>query len=629
MLSSLFSKPDLLKTFTPLSESGKAYLEILLVNSKTNKPEGRGYFNDPDFLLEACRGLVGRYNFCMSNFAFNQAQIPTRAAYNQFDRALVESPAQEQARAHSFSIVMLFKPELIQEMTKPGTTHEQAMGFVYQIDSILGRIGVKSYSMDYFLTGVVLRIWAPAALQRRPLVKSSLALATKKLLDGLEKKMSPQEHKHFALTSAATGKIFDPTPGLPGIFVADAPDSMVVTSSGSLEPGDEGAIGALFEEMFEAKKPKAEKRTDDYAPPANIQGLSQNWTETQEPQYESSASAGLQRDKAYGAGTGESAAAQPREELRELVGWFQGYTQGKWRWPLYSSPFNKIHQGAGCGELLMMQCDPFAAELAFQFLMQSAEGYSKEGTGSVLVFSKRRNLGEVALAALSRHYRANPLAGKPAGGTPEAGTLAKAFDSLFPHPPQVMPCNRNDNLEQLLKYIEHDFLPKQRKRGATNLPLVILIDNLDEFGGGDSAETYRGLSLFKTRLRDFNASLWVQRMVLPEDGPKDPCLGLADYLMVLDHDGGREARLREVGNRSPKAAEWESGFHVELSVAKILQEMSLAKIRFQAHGSHRDFPGYYVYHRPSYQFREINPAPQGSAHAPPGAPVSQGLTPGQ
>jgi hypothetical protein len=118
-------------------------------------------------------------------------------------------------------------------------------------------------------------------------------------------------------------------------------------------------------------------------------------------------------------------------------------------------------------------------------------------------------------------------------------------------------------------------------------------------------------------------------MVLPEDGPKDPCLGLADYLLVLDHDGGREARLREVGNRSPKAAEWESGFHVELSVAKILQEMSLAKIRFQAHGSHRDFPGYYVYHRPSFQFREINPAPQGVAHAPPGAPVVQGLTPGQ
>jgi hypothetical protein len=425
------------------------------------------------------------------------------------------------------------------------------------------------------------------------------------------------------LTSSVTGKIFDPAPGLPGIFVPDAPDSMVVTSSGALEPGEEGAIGALFEEMYEAKKPKLEKLAPDpYAPSPNIQGLSQSWSETTEPQYESSASAGLHRETAFAADRNGHAEPRPREDLGELVGWFQDYTRGKWRWPLYSSPFNKIHQGAGCGEVLMLHCDPFAGEPAFQFLLQSAEGYAKEGTGQVLVFSKRRALGDVALASLSRHYKTNPLAGKPDGGVPDAATLAKAFDGLFPNPPQVMPCNRDDGLDHLLKYIEHDFLPKQRKRGASDVPLAILIDNLDDFSGPDRAAVYKSLSVLKTRLRDFNASLWIVRPCEASESAKDPCLGLADYRLVFDHDGSREP-----GGKPQKASEWEAGFHVELSVVKILQEVSLAKIRFQAHGSHRDFSGCYVYHRPSFQFREINPAPQGAAHAPPGASVAQGLQP--
>src|SRR5690242_9058081 len=179
MHSSLFSKPDLLKTFVPLSEGGKAYLEILLVNAKANKVEGRGFFNDPDFLLEACRGLVGRCNFCLSNFAYNQAQIPSRAAYNQFDRSMAEFSGQDQARAHSLSFCLLFKPELIQEMTAPGMHPAEAVNFVREIESILGRIGAKRYSLDYFLTGVAVRMWAPAAMQRRTLSKPGLALATK------------------------------------------------------------------------------------------------------------------------------------------------------------------------------------------------------------------------------------------------------------------------------------------------------------------------------------------------------------------------------------------------------------------------------------------------------------------
>ncbi|MDB5106858.1 MAG: hypothetical protein JWP91_4547 [Fibrobacteres bacterium] len=636
MLSSLFSKTDLLKTFVPLSETGKAYLEIMLVNAKTSKPEGRGFFNDADFLLEACRGLVGRYNFCLSNFAYTQAQIPTRASYNQFDRTLGEFPGQDQARVHSITMAMLFKPDLIHEMSLQignggnGSNGGQFLNISYQIDAILGRLGIKSYSLDYFLTGAVVRLWAPAALQRRPLNKGTLVQSTRKLLEVLEKKMTPQEQKHFALTASVFGKMHDPAPGLPGMFSGDAPDSMVVSSSGSLEPGEETVISALFEEVFEAKKSKVDKET--YVASANIQGLSQNWQETQEPQYESAPSPGLHHEKNYSSDKGGYQDMQPREGMRELVTWFQNYTQGKWRWPLYSAAFNKIHQGAGCGEMMLLQCDPFASELGFQFLMQCAEGFAKEGTGQVLIFSKKRSIGDLAMSSLSRHYRGNPLAGKPPGGTPEAAVLAKAFDALFPNPLQLAPCGRGDGLDQLLKYLEHDYLPKQRKRGNALMPLAIVIDNVDEFAGENRAETFRGLSQMKMRLREFNGSLWVTRMGTAAECAADECVSLADYLLVLDNDGSREgsAKGAEAHSRArlPKASEWEAGFHVDLSVAKIMQEISLAKIHFQAHGSHRHFQGHYVYHRPSFLFKEINPAPQGAAHAPPGASVSQGLQPG-
>jgi hypothetical protein len=642
MLSSLFSKPDLLKSFLPLSETGKAYLEIMLVNGKTSKVEGRGFFNDVDFLLEACRGLVGRYNFCLSNYAYTQAQIPTRGSYNQFDRALADFPGQDQARAHSLSLCMLFKPDLIKEMSRQSAqgSPDQFLNIIYQIDGILGRLGIKSYSVDYFLTGVVIRLWAPTALLRRPLTKHALGQATRKLLEVLEKKMTPQEQKHFALTSSVLGKMCDPAPGLPGMFAGDASDSMVVTSSGALEPGEDNVVTALFEEVFEAKKSKLDKET--YVPASNIQGLSQHWQETQEPQYESTPSPGLQHEKGYASGKGDYQDAQPREGQRELVTWFQNYTQGKWRWPLYSAAFNKMHQGAGCGELLMLHCDPFASELGFQFLLQCAEGYAKEGTGQLLIFSKKRSQGDIALAALSRHYRGNPLAGKPPGGTPDAASLAKAFDSLFPNPPQIAPCGHKDGLEQLLKYLEHDYLPKQRKRGNALMPLAILIDNLDEFTGGshDPADTFRGLSQMKMRLREFNGSLWVTRMGSPAQGAADECVSLADYLLVLDNDGSREESLKGSESaetsktlgaalaksiRPPKAAEWEAGFNVELSVAKLMQEISLAKIHFQAHGSHRRFHGHYVYHRPSNLFKEINPAQQSAPQTAAGQSMAQGL----
>jgi hypothetical protein len=550
---------------------------------------------------------------------------------------LADFPAQDQARAHSLSLVLLFKPELIQEMSGQGGNGDPMVNIVYQIDGILGRLNIRNYSLDYFLTGVTVRLWAPNVMQRRPLTKMTLGMATKRLLEALDKKMTPQEHKHFGLSASTLGKVHDPVPGLPGMFTPDAVDSMVVTSSGVLEPGEDAAVGALFEEIFEAKKPKIEK--ESYVTPANIQGLSQNWQDSPEPQYESTPSQGLQHEKSFTTVKSDfsdgGSLREGREGNKELTAWFQHYLQGKWRWPLYSAGFNKVHQGSGCGELMLLQCDPFAAELGFQFLLQCAEGYAKEGTGQILIFSKKRGLGDIALSSLSRHYRGNPLAGKPAGGPPEASALSRAYDSLFPHAPQIAPCNRTDGLEQLLKYLEHDYLPKQRKRGNTLMPLAILIDNLDEFCGEDGNDAFRGLSHMKMRLREFNATLWVSRMGAADDAAIDPCLGLADYVLAVDHDGSRET-ARNGGNGAGgnaarmRSSEWEAAFHVDLPAAKLMQEVSLTKIRFQAHGSHRSFLGHYVYHRPSCLFKEINPSPQSaSAQAPaPGASVAQSQQPG-
>lgn len=614
MISSLFSKPDLIKTFQPLSDSGKAYLEIQLVNPATGKTEGRGFFNDPDFLLEACRGLVGRSNFCLSNYAYTQAQIPTRTSYNQFDRTLADSPTQAAARAHSLSLLMLFKPELIRETAAQQGQADQYLGILYQIDGILARMNIKCYSMDYFLTGVVLRFWPQGALHKRPLNKSTLGTATKRLLELVEKKMTAQEMKHFALTASVFEKISDPVPGLPGVFAGDAPDGMVVTSSGSLSPGEDESFAVFFEDVFDAKKVRP-RESDTFAPPANIQGLSQNW---QEMAYEPDPPQGIRDGKGFTEGKGELADVHARENMRELVSWFQNYSQGKWRWPLYSAPFNKIHQGAACGELLLLRCDPFASELGFQFLMQCAEGYCKEGTGQLLIFTKKRAMGDLALAALSRHYKGNPLAGRPAGGTPDAATLAKAFESLFPAPPQIAPCGRSDGPEELLKFLEHDYLPKQRKKGNALMPLAILIDNLDEFAGEDDAATFQGLSQLKMRLREFNSTLWVTRMGACDSGSASDVSGLADHLAVLDHDGSRETRA---AGTAPSASEWEASFRLDMPVGKLTQEISLAKIAFRAHGSHRRFASNYAYHRPSCLFKEIGPQPEPQA-APQSVPGS-------
>lgn len=607
MNSPLINKQELLKSFLPLSEAGKNFLEVVLVSPKIAKVEGRGFFNDTDFLMEASKPLVGRFNFCLTNYAYSQEQIPTRAAYNQFDRSLLDSAHQENSRAHSLSLSLLFRTELIRELST--TTGEDPLSsLLRQVDAVMGRMNIKNYCLDYFLTGVTARCWAPGALAQRPLNRNALITVMRRFLEDLEKRMSLQEQKRFALAASVMGKLWDPMPGLPGLFAGEAMEPVVVTSTGSLEPPEDTVISAFLDDVFEPKPNKAAEK-DSYTMP-NIEGLSQNW---QESQYEPDGGGGLAHQKGIAPDRDELSDPKARETARELVGFFQAQQLSRWRWPIYSAAFTKVYQGAGCGEMLLLQCDPFAAELGFHFLAQCAESFAKEGGGQILLFSKKRTLGDLGIGALARHYKSNPLSAKQ-GSAPDGAGLAKVFTTLFPNLPQTPPCGRGDGLEQLLKYLEHDYLLQQKKKGGNLMPLAILIDNLDEFCGDDDSETFKRLSQLKTRLREFNGTLWVTQL-RPVDSPRRQAyLALADYLALMDHDGALEAQATGRDGRAPRPQEWESGFHVDLTTEKLMQEFCLLKMRFQAHGSHRYILGHYAFHRSTYLFREINPAP-GSAHA--------------
>ena len=610
MITATISKQDLLKTFLPLSESGKNFLEVMLVNPKTSKVEGRGFFNDSDFLLDACMPLMGRFNFCLSNFSLTQQQVPTRASYNQFDRTLLDPVIQDHARVHSLSMAMLFKPELIREMSAQAGNSDQFLNIISQIAAIFSRLGIKTYSLDYFLTGVVLRFWPSATLKQRPLNKAALALVIKHMLDVVGKRMNTQEQKRFALTASTLGKIWDPTPGLPGMFAGEEAGSMTVTSSGSLEPAEEAIFAAMLEDVFE---PKKKEERDSYSSP-NIQGLSQNWQESHESQFETAPTQDLHQEKGFSTDKSDFLDPQSRESSKELVNFFHSQSLAKWRWPLYSAGFNQLLKGVACGEMLLLQSDPFAADLSFQFLMQCAESFNKEGTGQILIFSKHRSMGDVALASLSRHYKSNPLSSK-SPSAPDAATLAKSYSSLFPNLPQTPPCSRGDGLDHVLRYLEHDYLIKQKKKGGTLMPLSIIIDNLAEFSQGGDDETFRHLALIKMRLQEFNGSLWVTQLRQADGAAPQSCLALADYLLAIDHDGSQEAVAQGKVALPSKATDWEAGFHADFSAEMLIQEFSLLKIRFQSHGSHRSFQGHYAYHRPSRLFQEISSPPTASQNS--------------
>lgn len=633
MISSIYSRQDLVKTFLPLSESGKAFLEVMLVNPKTSKCEGRGYFNDLDFLLEACNPHVGRYNFCLSNFAYAPELIPTRASCNQFDRTLLDGGLQEKARAHSLSLVLLFKPDLIREMSEQAGGNDQFLNIVYQIDGILGRLGIKSYSLDYFHTGMVARFCPAATLQRRPLGKAALVQATKRMLEVIEKQMQPPEQKRFALGTSILGKMWDPLPGMPGLFSGE--DSVVVTSSGSLQPGEDAPFAALLEEVLDGKASRLQ--ADRPAPPqpeqyaTNIQGLSQNWTEGDfDPGPVADLSKSYEMDKGLSAAKAESSQYKSnldiasREPSKELVNQLQAMAQSRWKWPLFSGYFNKVHQGTACGEMLLLQSDAFAADLAFNFLMQCAEGYAREGTGQIAVFSKRRNAGDMALPSLCRHYKANPMDSRLAGKFPDAPGLAKVHASLFPNVPHIPAVGRAEGLDNVLRYLEHDYLIKQKKAGGALMPLAILIDGIEEFWQESDLETSKRLAAVKQKLREINGTLWVTQVRRPDQPAPRAYLGLADHLAVLDHDGSLEAADAGGPGARPRAGEWEAGFHLDLSLGKLMHEISLVKLRFHAHGSHRVLHGHYVFYRAAWLFREIHPP---SSHAPGGEARSQAQAP--
>lgn len=638
MISSLYSRQDLLKTFVPLSDSGKAFLEVVLVNPRSSKPEGRGYFNDLDFLLEACNAHLGRYNFCLSNFAYAPEQIPTRNSCNQFDRTLLDGALQEKARAHSLSLVLLFKPDLIREMAEQAGGADQFLNIIYQIDAILGRIGIKNYGIDYFLTGVVVRFCPAATLLRRPLNRGALALATKRLVEVVEKQMTTAEQKRFALGTAILGKVWDPLPGLPGLFSGEGQDTVIVSSSGALQPGEDAPFSALLEEVLDGKASRLQAERPGPAQPdhftPNIQGLSQNWSEGQfdadpvadlskryegapgfdrTPGYEPGRPQGHDQGHAKSAPADFKSNLGAREASKEVTGHLQSLAQGRWRWPLFSGYFNKVHQGSACGEMLLLQCDAFAADLGFNYLMQCAETFAREGTGQIAIFSKRRSAGDLALPSLCRHYKANPLDSREPGRYPDAAGLAKVHASLFPNVPHIPAVGRGEGLDNVLRYLEHDYLIKQKKAGGPLMPLAIIIDDIAEFWMESDLETCKRLSAVKQKLREINGTLWVTQIRLPDAPAPRTYLGLADHLATLDHDGSLEAADSGRGARPPRAGEWEAGFHLDLSMGKLMHELSLVKIRFQAHGSHRVLHGHYVYFRPTFLFREVHPpASQGA-----------------
>lgn len=631
MISSIYSRQDLLKTFVPLSDSGKAFLEVMLVNPKTSKAEGRGYFNDLDFLLEACNAHVGRYNFCLSNFLYPPELIPTRGSCNQFDRSLLDGGLQERARAHSLTVILLFKPDLIREMSDQPGGGDQFLNIVYQVDGILGRLGIKNYSMDYFLTGMVVRFCPQATLQHRPLNRTALAHVTKRLLEAIEKQMTSQEQKRFALGTSVGGKMWDPLPGMPGLFAGEGQDTVIVSSSGALQPGEDAPFAALLEEVLDGKGSRLQADRPSAQEPfsPNIQGLSQNWVEGQ---FDADTGAGM--GKSYANLSSKQADSNviksdmgTREPSAEVAGFLQSAAQGRWRWPLVSGYFNKVHQGSACGEMLLLQCDPFASDMAFNFLMQCAEGSAKEGTGQIAVFSKRRGAGDIALASLCRHYKANPLDARQPGKFPDPAGLARVQASLFPNVPHIPACGRGEGLDNVLRYLEHDYLIKQKKSGTALMPLAIIIENIDEFWQESDLETGKRLAGIKQKLREINGTLWVTQSRPEQAQAPKAYLGLADHLMTLDHDGSFEAADYGKSAR-PRAGEWEAGFHLDLSMGKLMHEISLVKLRFQAHGSHRVLHGHYVYYRPTFLFREIHPpAPSaGSAGSPAAAqdPRSQG-----
>jgi hypothetical protein len=594
MISTLFNKQDIATAFETLSSNRKMVLEVLLVQPKTGRVEGRGFFNDSDFLCEGVNSFLGRYNFALSPFAYLPDQIPSRNSYNQFDRALGETVAQDRGIAHSLTLGFFFKPDTVKEMENAPDLRQGILQTAYQVGAILDRMGLKTYSLEYnpqFLTARFIPAAMPADFKRPQLAKLAQVLQTR-----VEKDMFPAEHKKF-VPRASLVQGYDPMPGLPGLF-GDAKDTFTVWSLSPPHIAQEPIFTQLVEESLGIKKAAA---TADVYGPSNLQGLMQSWNADEEDAPKVSAPNTEARRQETHADSEGFADRKQKAEVEQLGKYLKTAAASLWSWPLYSGMFQRVYRGTQCGQVLLLQTDPFAGDPAFHFLLQSAETLAKEGKGQVLVFTKKRAAGELALAALSRHLRGNPLL---AGNVPhDPEDLARSFASLFANPPLIPPCAPTEGLENLINYLDHDFQLRQKKTGSVPMPLCIVMDNLEEFRQADDHETYRALMKLRMRLRDLNATLWATHLVSPDktEGAR-AYLGLADFHARFEYDGSG------VGSDS---AAWERSFSLDASLQSVLPDLSLARISFAAQGSHRHYPSQYLYHRPTSLFTETGGAQQG------------------
>ena len=596
MASTLFNKQDIAATFSSLSAPRKMVLEISLVQPKTGKVEGRGFFNDSDFLCEAVNPYLGRYNFALSSFAYPPDQIPSRNSYNQFDRALAEIASPDGGFAHSLTLGFFFKPDILKELQKSPDPQQTIMQVAFQLGVILDRLGLKTYSLEYnptFMNARFLPSALPADFKKPQLTKLAQILQTK-----VEKEMFPAEHKNFVPRSSLL-KGYDPMPGLPGLF-GDANDTFTVWSLSPPRIAQEPIFTQLVEESLGIKQTAAAAEVQG---PSNLQGLRQSWSANAEEAPKAAAPKTEPRRPEAHPETEGFADRKQKAEVEQLGKYLKIAAATLWSWPLYSGMFSRVYRGTQCGQILLLQTDPFAGDPAFHFLLQSAESLAKEGKGQVLVFTKKRAAGELALAALSRHLRANPLLANNVPHNPDE--LAQSFASLFINPPLIPPCAPTEGLENLINYLDHDFQLRQKKHGSMPMPLCIVMDNLEEFRQGDRAETYRGLMKLRQRLRDLNATLWITHLVHPGNTEESRSfLGLADYHARFEYSGSVE------GSDADPAV-WERSFALDPSLQQILPDLSLAKISFAAQGSHRYYPSQYLYHRPTCLFTETGGAQQG------------------
>ncbi len=607
MLQTLFHKTDLMKAFAPLSQNGQVCLETLLIHPKTLRVEGRGFFNDPDFVLEACTPLAGRYNFGLSPFSYSPDRVPSRQAYNQFDRNLLEAQHQEHGNPHSLTVSFQFKPDLFRELDPAKGNH--VLQVVYLIDAILERIPLKTFSLDFGGNAMTARFLPACASHYPNLSRAQYFDVTRKLIERIEKEMYPQEHKKFVTVSAALGKAWDPLPGTPLVMSAEEGGNMQATTAGHLQLANDALFQSLFEEVVQGPK----SRTSGVYAPANLQGLSQDWGASSE-EGPGLARAPLGQPHLERAVKEESHAEvgmQENRHLEEMTAYFQNVSLSRWRWPLTSQAFQRQFQGLACGEMLMLQCDPFGAETALHFLMQSAEGFARDQGGQMLIFSKRHTPGELALFTMARHLKQHPFQVRNGQKPADPRSLVQQFTGLFPCAPIFLACSPGENWENIMRYLEHDYLVRSKKNGATPPPLAILIDGAEDFRMPTRELTFSQVAQFKARLRDLNASLWLVDPLIDGQAPVESLLGLADYLAILDFDGS-------LSNEGEKGEGWEFSFSLDPQLRASSAELSLVRLAFQSHGSHRCMTSSYVHWAQAGLFKELQPPGQPVGNKPPG-----------